>query len=52
MQKLILVIGDDTEELNKLLDKGWVIRDFKSSGTDIHVYAYVLLEKGSKVLNE
>lgn len=44
MQKLLLVKNDNTEELDILLDSGWVIKEFKpiSSG---NVYTYVLLIK-------
>ena len=46
MQKLLLVKNDNTEELDMLLDSGWVIKEFKpiSSG---NVYTYVLLIKES-----
>lgn len=62
MQKLLLVKNDNTEELDMLLDSGWVIKEFKpisnyvtsesiSSG---NVYTYVLLikEASRKTLHE
>ena len=72
MQKLILVKGNDTNELDKLLNDGYYIKDFKpmcesasasvSCGGEYYsyqsghirgyVYAYVLLERNPKILNE
>lgn len=72
MQKLILVKGNDTTELDELLNNGYYIKDFKPICEPVstsvscegdcnyyrdriargYVYAYVLLERSSKILNE
>ena len=51
MQKFIRVNGDNTDEINNLLESGWKILEFKpvANRLQTHIltntYAYVLLEK-------
>lgn len=62
MQKLLLVENDNTEDLDMLLDSGWIIQDFKPVSNYVtsglfscdDVYAYVLLikEESRKTLCE
>lgn len=52
MQKFIRVNGESTDEINRLLENGWKVLEFKPIAnhlTQSHclskTYAYVLLEK-------
>ena len=52
MQKFIRVSADNTNEVNQLLEIGWVVKEFQSLSSRIEggfhnprTYAYVLLER-------
>lgn len=44
-EKIICIRDNDTTELNKYLEDGWVIRNITSCGNYTHTVCYVHLSK-------
>lgn len=44
-QKLIRTDGQSQEEVNKFLNQGWIVKEFKPLGGSCGTFCYVLLEK-------
>lgn len=45
MQKMIVVRNNDFEVVNRYLEQGWQVKEFKPFKDSPYVYIYVLLEK-------
>ena len=52
MQKLISFYGRDSDDVNKLLEKGWVVVDFKTTATEGSTLTVVLLEEPADVVSK
>lgn len=50
MQKLISFYGRDPDDVNKLLEKGWTVVDFKTTATEGSTLTTVLLEEPADVV--
>lgn len=52
MQKLISFYGRDPDDVNKLLEKGWTVVDFKTTATEGSTLTTVLLEEPADVVSK
>jgi len=52
MQKLISFYGRDTDDVNRLLEKGWTVVDFKTTAAERSTLTVVLLEEPADVVSK
>lgn len=52
MQKLISFYGRDPDDVNKLLEKGWTVVDFKTTTVEGSAFTTVLLEEPADVVSK
>lgn len=52
MQKLISFYGRDPDDVNKLLEKGWTVVDFKTTAAEGSTLTTVLLEEPADVVSK
>lgn len=52
MQKLISFYGRDPDDVNRLLEKGWTVVDFKTTATEGSTLTTVLLEEPADVVSK
>lgn len=52
MQKLISFYGRDPDDVNKLLEKGWTVVDFKVTATEGSTLTTVLLEEPADAVSK
>lgn len=52
MQKLISFYGRDPDDVNKLLEKGWTVVDFKTTAAEGSTLTTVLLEEPADAVSK